>query len=200
LKDLTAEQRILAAAKKVFMEKGLSGARMQDIANEAGINKALVHYYFRCKEKLFAVIFKEAASKLFPRIVAIVNEEIPLFDKIRNFTRQYLEVVIENPYLPMFVLNEMHKQPHAFHAKMFGNNPPDFSKLARQIDEEYQQGIIKAVNPAHLIMNMMSMCVFPFIGKPMIQEVMKIDDLQFRYLMEQRKTEIANFIIDSIKK
>jgi len=199
-KEAGAEQRILEAAKKVFMQKGLAGARMQDIADEAGINKAMLHYYFRSKDKLFEVIFKEAASSLFPKIVAIIAEDIPLFDKIRKFTKEYLEIVIENPYLPLFVLNEINKQPVNFHAKMFGNNPPDMNILVKQIEREVKKGIIKPISPAHLVMNMMSMCIFPFISKPMLQIVMHLDDLQFRYLMEQRKTEIASFIIDSIKK
>ena len=199
-KEAGAEQRILEAAKKVFMQKGLAGARMQDIADEAGINKAMLHYYFRSKDKLFEVIFKEAASALFPKIVAIISEDISLFDKIRKFTKEYLEIVIENPYLPLFVLNEVNKQPVNFHAKMFAAKPPDFSLLVKQIDSEVKKGIIKPISPVHLVMNMMSMCVFPFISKPMLQIVMHMDDLQFRYLMDQRKTEIANFIIDSIKK
>ena len=199
-KEAGAEQRILEAAKKVFMQKGLAGARMQDIADEAGINKAMLHYYFRSKDKLFEVIFKEAASNLFPKIVAIISEDISLFDKIRKFTKEYLEIVIENPYLPLFVLNEINKQSVNFYAKMFGSKPPDFSLLVKQIDSEVKKGIIKPISLVHLVMNMMSMCVFPFISKPMLQIVMHVDDLQFRYLMEQRKTGIANFIIDSIKK
>ena len=110
-KEVGAEQRILDAAKKVFMHKGLSGARMQDIADEAGINKAMLHYYFRSKDQLFEMIFKEAASSLFPKVIAIVAEDISLFDKIRKFTREYLDIVIENPYLPLFVLNEINRQP-----------------------------------------------------------------------------------------
>ncbi len=98
------------------------------------------------------------------------------------------------------MLNEIHKQPVGFFNKMFGGTPPDMSKLVIQIDKEIKKAIIKPISPMHLILNMVSMCIFPFIGKPMIQMVMHIDELQFRHLMEQRKTEIANFIIDSIKK
>ena len=83
---------------------------------------------------------------------------------------------------------------------MFGTKPPDMNILVKQIEQEVKKGIIKPISPAHLILNMLSMCVFPFIGKPLFQIVMHVDDLQFRYLMEQRKTEVANFIIDSIKK
>jgi TetR/AcrR family transcriptional regulator len=199
-KDQTTEEKILAAAKKVFVVKGMAGARMQDIADHAGINKALLHYYFRSKEKLFEVIFKEAASRLFPKMNAILNSDIPLFDKIRRFAHDYIEIVIENPYLPLFVLNEINKQPHAFSKKMFGNNRPSIHKLAGQIEKEIKKGLIKPISPAHLIINMLSMCIFPFVGKPMIQLVMNIDELQFSNMMEQRKTMIGDFIIASIKK
>ena len=199
-KDQTTEERILVAAKQVFVKKGMTGARMQDIADTAGINKALLHYYFRSKEKLFEVIFKEAATRLFPKINEILNSELPLFDKIRRFTHDYVEMVIETPYLPLFVLNEINKQPHEFSKKMFGKNRPPVHKLAEQIEKESKKGLIKSVSAPQLIINMMSMCIFPFVGKPMIQLVMNIDDLQFREMMEQRKKLIADFIIASIKK
>ena len=100
-KDQSTEERILASAKKIFVEKGMAGARMQDIADDAGINKAMLHYYFRSKEKLFEVIFKEAAARLFPTIASILNSDLPLFEKIRRFTNDYLEIVIENPFLDL---------------------------------------------------------------------------------------------------
>ena len=199
-KDQSTEERILASAKKIFVEKGMAGARMQDIADDAGINKAMLHYYFRSKEKLFEVIFKEAAARLFPTIANILNSDLPLFDKIRRFTNDYLEIVIENPFLPLFVLNEINKRPQAFGKKIFGHNRPPVHILAEQIEQEIRKKTIKAINPAHLVMNMMSMCVFPFVGKPMIQMIMNIDDTQFRNMMEERKTMIADFIIASIKK
>ena len=199
-KDQSTEERILASAKKIFVEKGMAGARMQDIADDAGINKAMLHYYFRSKEKLFEVIFKEAAARLFPTIAKILNSDLPLFDKIRRFTNDYLEIVIENPFLPLFVLNEINKRPQAFGKKIFGHNRPPIHILAEQIEQEIRKKTIKAINPAHLVMNMMSMCVFPFVGKPMIQMIMNIDDTQFRNMMEERKTMIADFIIASIKK
>jgi TetR/AcrR family transcriptional regulator len=199
-KDQTTEEKILAAAKKVFVVKGLAGARMQDIADNAGINKALLHYYFRSKEKLFEVIFKEAAIRLFPRINAVLSSDLPLFDKIRQFANDYIEIMIENPYLPLFVLNEINKQPLAFSKKMFGTNRPPVHKLAGQIEKEIIAGLIKPISPIHLIINMLSMCIFPFLGKPMIQLVMNIDEIQFKNMMEQRKKMIGDFIIAAIKK
>src|SRR5438046_9561187 len=108
-KDQSAEEKIIAAARKVFLSKGLAGARMQDIADEAGINKALLHYYFKNKQKLFEEIFMDAAGKLFPRINVIFRSDEPLFVKIEQFCNEYITVVLENPYLPLLVLNELNQ-------------------------------------------------------------------------------------------
>ena len=200
-KDKTTEARILDAAKKIFVAKGMSGARMQDIADEAGINKALLHYYFRNKEKLFEVIFMEAANKLFPRINRIFSSDQPLFEKIENFCEEYITVVMENPYLPLFVLNEINQHPEHFLEKIWtGKSKPDPQKFLDQIEREIKKGRIKRVSPLHLLMNLISMTIFPFVSKPMFQRNLGLDDLQFRSVMEQRKKEIPQFIIAAIKK
>src|SRR5205809_3897614 len=103
-RDDTTEQRILTAAKKIFLAKGLDGARMQDIADEAGINKAMLHYYFRSKDKLFETIFEEVAIHFLPRITEIFESDKSLFKKIEAFCEVYIEQVKQMPYLPFFVL------------------------------------------------------------------------------------------------
>jgi TetR/AcrR family transcriptional regulator len=199
--EKSAEEKILAAAKKVFTSKGMAGARMQDIANEAGINKALLHYYFRSKEKLFEVIFFEAAQKLFPRINLIFESDMPLFEKIQNFADQYITMMSENPYLPLFVLNEVSKEPEIFIKKIWGKqNIPHPEKFLAQIEREVKKGSIKKISPLHLLINLISLSIFPFVAKPMIQFALGLDEMQFKNVMEQRKKEVAKFIIDSIKK
>lgn len=200
-KDKTTEERILQAAKKIFVTKGMAGARMQDIADEAGINKALLHYYFKNKEKLFEVIFMEAAQKLFPRINQVFNSEQPLFEKIESFCEEYIAVVVENPYLPLFVLNEINQNPDYFLGKVWtGASKPNPQKFLEQIEIEVDKGTIKRISPLHLLMNLISMTIFPFVAKPMFQKNLGLDELQFRSVMEQRKKEIPRFIIDAIKK
>lgn len=197
--DTSTEQKILAAAKKVFVSKGMSGARMQDIADEAGINKALLHYYFKNKEKLFEVIFVEAGNRLFPKINDIFNSDHPLFEKIEMFCEEYITMVMENPYLPLFVLNEINQDPEMFLDKLWPNTTkPNPAKFLMQIEAEVKKGTIKRINPMELLMNLLSMVVFPFVAKPMLQKTMGIDDMHFRAAMEHRKKAIPRFIIDSI--
>jgi TetR/AcrR family transcriptional regulator len=200
-RDSSTEEKILEAAKKVFVQKGMAGARMQDIADEAGINKALLHYYFSNKEKLFEMIFMEAASRLFPKINAIFDSDQPLFDKIRSFCEEYIDAVMDNPYLPMFVLYEIHQDPVYFMKKVMPSGMrPNPSHFIAQIAEEVKKGTIKPVSPMQLLMNLVSLTIFPFVAKPMIQANLGIDEWQFRAAMEQRKKEIPQFIIDAISR
>ena len=200
-KDENAEQRILAAAKKVFLREGMTGARMQDIADEAGINKALLHYYFRDKEKLFDTVFLAEAQKFFPKINMIFQSELPLFEKIEKFVNEYIDEMQANPYLPWFVMNEINRDPDKFLYKVWGeNNLPKPKRFLEQIEAEMKKGAIKKTNPLHLLMNLLSMTIFPFCAKPMIIRNHKLSEQQFRQVMEERRKEIPKFIIDSIKK
>ena len=201
IRDGSAEEKILAAAQKVFMTKGMTGARMQDIANEAGINKALLHYYFKDKDKLFEVVFLAEAQKFFPKINAIFNSDAPLFEKIKNFVTEYIDEMQENPFLPWFVMNEINRDPDQFMYKIWGKeNLPKPAKFLEQIEVEIKKGTIKRIQPLHLLMNLLSMTIFPFIAKPMMTRNLRLSEAQFKQIMEQRKTEIPKFIIDSIKK
>lgn len=198
--DKTTEQRILAAAKKIFLSKGLDGARMQDIADEAGINKAMLHYYFRSKDKLFETIFEDIALHFMPRITEIFESDQTLFQKIETFCCTYIEQVKETPYLPVFVLSEASKRPAALMKKMFGNKKPPVHIFFQEVQKEIVAGTIKPIQPAQLFLNMISMCVFPFMAKPMLEHAAGISKKQFDALIEERKKMIPEFIIASIKK
>jgi AcrR family transcriptional regulator len=200
-KEIQAKDKILAAARKVFTTKGMAGARMQDIADEAGINKALLHYYYKDKDKLFETVFLEEAQKFFPKINAIFNSGQPLFEKIEHFVAEYIDEMIENPYLPWFVLNEINRDPDQFMYKIWGkDNLPKPARLLEQVEQEIKAGRIRKISPLHLLMNMISMTIFPFVGKPMFVRNLRLSDKQFREIMEQRKKEIPAFIISAIKK
>lgn len=199
-KDASTEERILAAAKKVFISKGMAGARMQDIADEAGINKALLHYYFKNKEQLFEKIFLELSQRFWPQLNSIFESDEPLFEKIQNFCAVYIDKVAENPYIPLFVLYEMNQRPTQFIKKMFGGKLPNPSKLLAQIAAEVKAGRIKPIHPQQLMMNMVSMCLFPFVAKPMMLVTLNLNESAFSAIMEQRKKDVPKFIIDSIKK
>lgn len=203
VKDISTEEKILVAAKKVFVTKGMDGARMQDIADEAGINKALLHYYFRSKDKLFEVIFRQAAEQLFPHFEMVLSSDLDFFDKIRQIISNYIDVVSKNPYLPLFIVSEMNKSFESSHIvkTFFKDKPPAFfQKYIEEFEKNIRKGIVKKVDPVHVLINMVAMCIFPFVAKPVINILLKSNEHQFKQLMEERKTIVADFVINSIKK
>ncbi|MBS4065419.1 MAG: TetR/AcrR family transcriptional regulator [Chitinophagaceae bacterium] len=199
-KDATTQQRILEAARKVFIEKGMAGARMQDIADEAGINKALLHYYFTSKDMLFEQIFQQASARFIPHINEVIESDVSLLEKIEHICVNYVTLIMSKPFMPLFILNEVHKQPEAFLQRMWGGQKPKLHKLAEQIEHEVKRGTIKPIHPMHLFMNIMSLSIFPFLAKPMLQYMSKMSDKAYWQLMEERKELVSKFIIDSIRK
>jgi AcrR family transcriptional regulator len=194
------EQRILTAAKKVFLTKGMAGARMQDIADEAGINKAMLHYYFRSKEKLFEKIFSELSRHFFPRLVMIFESEESLYKKIEMFASEYIDQMKQTPYLPIFILNEVNRQPEIFIKRMMGNRKPPVKKFFGEVTAEIRKGNIKPVDPGQLLLNIISLCIFPFVAGPMFQILANIDKTRFDKMLEQRKKEVPKFVNDAIRK
>lgn len=196
---MTTEEKIFNAARIVFQKKGFSGARMQEIADEAGINKAMLHYCFKSKELLFKAVFMKAFSELAPQINAIFNSHDTVFNKITKFTHSYISFVILNPYLPQFIIQEMNTNPEFVLSFMNNENRPNPAVLIAQIEKEIAAGIIKPINPKQLLLDVFSMTVFPFAAKMMVKGIIQISDAEFNQMMEERKTTIAEQIINSIK-
>ena len=197
---MTTEEKIFNAARIIFQKKGFAGARMQEIADEAGINKAMLHYCFKNKQLLFKAVFIKAFEQLAPQINAIFNSDETVFDKIRKFTSNYISFVIDNPYLPQFVIQEMNNNPEFVMSFLNHENRPNPDLLISQIEKEIATGIIKPISPKQLLLDIFSMTVFPFAAQIMVKGILQISDSEFNQLMEERKTSIAEQIINSIKR
>jgi AcrR family transcriptional regulator len=204
ISDQTAdtELRILEAATKVFREKGREGARMQEIADAAGINKALLHYYFRSKDLLFERVFMDSAQLYFANLNDILRSEIDIFSKIRNLCEAYITMTSENPFIPVFIIGEMHRSEDLFIRKMFSatRSKPDFEIFRRQLEEAVAKGLIRPIAPHQLIMHILGLCIFPAIAKPMMQFNMGIGEREFKTMMEERKQLVPELILSSLKK
>lgn len=194
------EQQILEAAKNVFQRKGMDGARMQEIADEAGINKALLHYYFRTKQKLFEAVFKHAFSLLAPQLKHILNDDSSIEDKIKNFSLNYTSFIIKHPYLPNFIIQELNRNPKFIVDMQNQIGFPNIEKFKKQLQLEIDAGIILPIGAEQLFINILSLNVFPFLSRPLIQMITNTDDAAYDQLLEERKTAIANFIINAIKR
>ena len=198
------EEKILDAAKDVFQKKGMSGARMQEIADKAGINKALLHYYYRTKEKLFEKVFTAAFTMFFPKVQKIIISDLSLFEKIRYAVENYIDLFIKHPYIPGFVINELNRNPKIltdiFERNIGDNKTLVLHKLQDQINEEIEKGIIHPIDVQSFMVNMLALCIFPIVAKPIVSVILfNNDQKEYKEFIKRRKTEVAEFIINSIK-
>jgi TetR/AcrR family transcriptional regulator len=200
--EKNTEEVIFDAAEEVFIEKGFEGARMQEIAEKAGINKALLHYYYRTKEKLFKAIFERVFNLFIPKIMAFMESDIPLFEKIELFVHSYMDFILRNPYVPNFIINEMNRNPD-YIAEILGgaiHKVDAFGKFSVLIKQEFEKGAIRSIEPEQLIVNMIGLCIFPIIARPIIQGIVfRGDKVRYKLFLESRKKEVTTFIINSIK-
>jgi TetR/AcrR family transcriptional regulator len=194
----TTEEKILEAAKNVFVTKGMEGARMQEIADEAGINKALLHYYFRSKERLFEAIFGGIIKFAFPKITQIVQSDAGIVVKIEQFVDAYLEILLKHPFIPGFIMKELGRDPSSLFKMItkFGLNP---QIIFTQIEEAMDRGEIIRMSPHHLAINLVSMCVFPFAARPVISFlIFKDNDAELEVFYQERARVIKQFIVNAI--
>lgn len=200
--EKSTEEVIFNAAQDVFIEKGFDGARMQEIAEKAGINKALLHYYYRTKEKLFKAIFERVFSLFIPKIMAFIDSDIPLFEKIELFVHTYIDFILKNPYVPNFIINELNRNPDNI-AEILGgviDKIDAFRKLSALLKQEVEKGVIRPIEPEQLMVNMIGLCIFPIITRPIIQGIVfRGDKKRYKEFLHSRKKEVTDFIINSIK-
>lgn len=198
--SLPAEERILAGASKVFRLRGFDGARMQDIADEAGINKALLHYYFRSKELLFDRVFRASAAEFFGSLMDVVSSDLPLREKIVRLCDVYVNVGLEHPYIPVFIIGEANRKGAGPVARILSEAGvrPDFEPLRRQIEAEVSSGAIRPVGAEELLMDILGLCLFPAIARPMMQRMLGVTNEGFRAVMELRRSRAPQMIIDSL--
>jgi AcrR family transcriptional regulator len=205
--DGDTERRILDAAKIVFIRRGTAGARMQEIAEEADVNQALLHYYFRSKEKLSEAVFRETAGRMFPAIIQALGGNLSLDDKIDLIVETYLDTMSRTPFLPGYILSELHHHPERI-TQMIGNFAGfDLSKAARsaidtldrQLAAEARAGRIRRVNAEQFVVNLLSLCIFPFAARPMLRAALGFDEAAFTQFIAQRRKDLPQFIRNALK-
>lgn len=195
-KDLTTEEKIMDAARKIFHQKGYAAARTRDIAEEAGINTALLNYYFRSKEKLFEMVMKESVKKLFVTIYFILNDHnANLPEKIDTIICLYIDILSENSNLPIFILGEIQANPDRFRKNMgIDRSFITGSSTYVQLQEHLKSVGLENINPMHVILNLLSLTVFPFIAKPLLKEIAGMDDPDFLQFIDERKVMIPEYV------
>lgn len=200
-RDKQTEEKIFEAAEEVFEEKGLSGARMQNIADRAGINKSLLHYYYRTKDHLFEAVFTKLAMKVFSKFTPIFDGNLSIEEKIRFFFREHIEFLRKNPRLPGFILNEINSNPERI-KKLISNI--DIRSIWKTVLEQHQHELhkynITEENLPQLLSSIVSLSVFPFAARGIFATVFEKFGYDFDSYIEDRKEYAAEFVIRSIRK
>lgn len=197
-KDNT-EDKIIEAATDVFVQKGMDGARMQEIADKAGINKALLHYYFRSKEKLFDAIFVKLVGVAFPRIGQVLLSDLPMADKIEQVIDAYLDLLLKYPFLPAFILKEINRESTPFF-KIIARSGFSVEPIRNVLLAAMDRGEIRRMKPEHLVVNVVGLCVFPFAARPMIRQVaFGGSDAALKEFLVERKAEVIRFVLKAIQ-
>lgn len=190
--ELSTEEKILKAAMEVFLRDGYDGSRMQDIADVAGINKALLHYYFRSKDKLFEKVFDHKIQSFFPQVDAAFDQEGPFIDKVTFFIEAYINFLRKNPFLPLFVLNTVNNKDKADFIKKIPIGIAN--KIIPRYYADLKEGKVRTLDPAQFIMTVMGMCIFPFLARPIFVSMLKIEDHNFDMVMEARINELKAYV------
>jgi TetR/AcrR family transcriptional regulator len=199
--DRQTEEKIFEAATDVFVDKGMDGARMQDIAIHAGINKALLHYYFRTKDQLFNAVFEMITRKILKKFAPVFDENLSLEAKIRFFFKEHITFLQENPKLPGFILNEVNRNPNRI-KKLLKNI--DFDKLWQELYKQHKNELenynITEASMPQLMISIVAISVFPFAARGIIKGILDKLGIDFNKYIEERKEYAAEFVIRSIKK
>jgi len=202
-KEVNTEQKILNAAKDVFQKKGMTGARMQEIADHAGINKALLHYYYRTKEKLFEKVFENAFSLFIPKVKEMLIADKPVLKKIDFFVDNYIELLQKHPYIPGFIINELNRNPHILIDIIEKNTLVKqdhlVDDLEKQIEKDVKANKIRTIDARSLLINILALCVFPVVARPVLTGVLFDNDSEaYELFMDQRKDLVKEFIKNAL--
>jgi len=200
--EINAEQSILEAAEKLFLEKGFALTSTTEIAKEAGCNQSMVHYYFRTKDKLFDAIFEKKANLILSSVLKSRGKDIPFDEKIKSIVESHFELLRANPKLPFLLFNELTTNPEKLKLlvgkiqNIKGMVLPQFQK---ELDEEFKKGNIRKISLMDFIILLVSLNVIPFIAKPIIKAITEMDDDEFERLIEERKKENVRIILKSLE-
>ncbi|WP_075351969.1 TetR/AcrR family transcriptional regulator [Algoriphagus marinus] len=193
--DPNTESKIKNAARRVFHQKGFSATRTRDIAEEAGINLALLNYYFRSKKKLFEIIMFETMFGFMQNMLVVFNDEkTSLLEKTELMAEKYTEMILKEPQVPLFILSELRDNASDFLEKLPMANIIMESVFIKQIKDEIAAGNIKEINPLQFIINLLGLVIFPFVASPLIYKIGSLSTKDFELLMQERKKMIPIWI------
>ena len=207
MSDRDTEDRILDAAHAVFLQRGTAGARMQEVADEAGVNKALLHYYFRSKDQLAQAVFRRALETLLPQAMEVLRSEASIEEKVRRIVDLEVEILRRNPFLPGYLLGELTHHPERVQEifeSVVGMKLGQLGEEVRgtlrgQLNRAARDGRLRRMPPEEFLMNLMALAIFPFAAQPLLRLVLDLDEAGFDALLVRRRKRLPEFFLNALR-
>lgn len=194
------KERILSVARDLFIQNGYNTTSIRDIAAASGTNVAMVNYYYHSKYNLFELIFDEALEVLMKRVFHIVSSDKSFFELVELWIDSYYETLIEYPQIPIFILNEINQNPERLSERVRSHKPYQiYVTLSKRIQKEIELGNIRPTPPLDFILNVLSLCVFPFIFGRMATKVADKTQDDYDKVLTEHKAYVKDFIIHALK-
>lgn len=195
---MSRQDEILLAAQQEFIKEGFSGARLQAIADNIGVTKAMIHYYFDTKEKLFKEVYRDASKKMMSGLMDTLEESTPVFQKIENFIDQAIDRFKEHQVLVGFVINELNHHPEKTREIFREAKAFDSTVLDEQLEEAASNYEIAPAQSSQVVANMLSLCMFPFVGQLFLKETLGMADNDYEQFTNRRREVIKDTIINAL--
>ncbi len=198
-KSRNTEKKIFDAATELFLEKGVDRTSVREIAARAGINLALMNYYFRSKENLFNAIFSMLVKKNSEELIRILDSDLGLEEKISQYVHVYIDMLSENPLLVSFVMAILHRKQERITEMKAISQLYATEKFTQQILDEGKAGRIRRTDPTHLFVDMLSLIAFPFAIKTLVMDKTHLSEAEFKDFIRERKKRIPEMIMSSLR-
>jgi len=194
------KERILLVARDLFIHNGYNSTSIRDIATASGTNVAMVNYYYHSKYNLFEIIFDEALNVLMKRIFTAVSSDKTFFDVVGHWIDSYYETLMEYPQIPIFILNEINQNPERLTERVLRHEPLQiYFALSARVEKEVQKGTIRSIPPLDLILNVLSLCVFPFVFGRMATKVAGKTQNEYNEMLDDHKKYVKEFVISALR-
>ena len=201
--DRGTEEQILAAAYRVIVCRGKSGTRMQEIADEAGVNKALLHYYFRSKDRIYEAVLMKVLSSLLKSMLQSIDFSRPIREILEAFIRGHIGALRSNPQIFQFFMAEVWTNRDevipVFVELLTENRETVTAKFFGRLEQAMEKGEIRRVNPFHFLMNIISLDVFYFVASPLLFAVLDVPEDEREAITEERADQVLEFVWESVR-
>lgn len=190
---------VIDCAIEAFQENGFKGAKMSSIGKAAGLSKKKLLESYGSKDNLFRLVFLELYGRIAPQLQDIMDADMPLFDKVRHFTNEYVRFVNDYKFLPLGLIRKLNSKTDFAEEFIVNLRMPDPSGFYAQIEREIEKGSIRPINPKQLVINVFALAVFPNVASPLMKDFIGADNDEFESIKKEGRTQIADFIINSIR-